>query len=350
MYPIDCSQAERILITRIDRIGDVVLSTAVFPAIKRRYPKSQVAALVSKETEAVVRGNPWIDDVIAYDKGSGLRSWLETVWFGWSLKKNRFNVVIHLHPTNRVNIISWLASIPIRIGYRRKNYYLLTHVIEEKKWQGKKHEADYNFDLLALIGVPKPDKLEFYFPLVDSDKDLLNCILPQPFNDRYVVFHPSASCKSKKWAPDRLARVADQLVRDYGVLPVIIGGRDSGIPDALNMQEFMEASAVNLLGKLNLGMLGWLLKGARLLISNDSGPVHIASALGTPVISIFGRRQPGLSVTRWRPLSSNSSFLQKDVGCVECFAHLCQIDFKCLKELKAEEVIEEARQYESFLV
>jgi ADP-heptose:LPS heptosyltransferase len=97
-------------------------------------------------------------------------------------------------------------------------------------------------------------------------------------------------------------------------------------------------------------MLAWLLKGARLLISNDSGPVHMAAALGTPVISIFGRNQAGLSPIRWRPISVNSSFVQKDVGCIECLAHNCQIDFKCLKELRVEDVFEEARQYEPFLV
>ena len=355
MHPIDCSQIKRILVTRTDRIGDLVLSTAVFPALKERYPQSYVAALVFKETEPVVRGNPWIDRVIVYDKLGCHRSWWRTVLFGLELRKDRFDVAIHLHATNRVNFISWLARIPIRIGYQvrlgshgRMNQ-LLTHVIEEKKWQGKRHEAEYNFDLLALIGVPKPDRLQLYFPLLDSDREALGRIFPEDIRSRYVVFHPSASCISKRWAPERFGRVADQLVREHGVLPVIIGeGR--GLLDAAQMQELMTERALNLSGKLTLGMLGWLLKDARLLISNDSGPVHIASALGTPVISIFGRSQPGLSATRWRPISQNSSYLQKDVGCVECLAHRCQIDFKCLKELRVEDVVEEAKRYEPFLV
>ena len=348
---------KRILVTRVDRIGDVVLSTPVFPAIKKRYPKSHVAVLVLKESEQIVRGNPWIDQVIIYDKKGRYRSWWKTMLFGLNLRQERFDVAIHLHATNRVNIISWLANIPIRIGYRVKLgdrhgnfHHLLTHIVEEKKWQGKRHEADYNFDLLSLIDVTRPDKLELYFPLADSEREILNHTLPRSLNQRYVIFHPSASCMSKKWAPDRLANVADQLARNYGILPVIIGDSLAGVSDASKMQEFMEENALNLAGKLNLGMLGWLLKGARLLISNDSGPVHIASALGTPVISIFGRKKPGLNTTRWRPLSENSSFLQKDVGCVECLAHLCQIDFKCLKELKVADVLEEARRYEPFLV
>ncbi len=356
MQPIDFSRIKRILVTRTDRIGDLILSTPVFSAIKKRYPKSHLAALVFKETESVICGNPWIDQVIAYDKNGAYKSWLRTAFFGWQLRKECFDVVIHLHATNRVNVISWLAKIPVRIGYRVKPgdrhgnlHQFLTHIVEEQKWQGRRHEADYNFDLLALIDVPKPEKFELYFPLLNSDKEALEHILPRQVNGRYVVFHPSASCISKRWAPDRLAAVADQLSRDYGVLPVIVG-EGAGALHAAQMQELMKEKSLSLAGQLNLGMLGWLLKGARLLVSNDSGPVHIASAVGTPVISIFGRNKPGLSATRWRPLSENSSFLQKDVGCVECLAHRCQIDFKCLKELKVDDVLEEARKYEPVLV
>ncbi len=356
MQPIDFSRIKRILVTRTDRIGDLVLSTPVFPEIKKRYPESHLTVLVFKETEAVVRGNPWIDQVIVYDKKGSYQSWWRTILFGLRLRKEHFDIAIHLHATNRVNVISWLAAIPVRIGYRVKAgdrhgnlHHFLTHVVDEKKWQGKYHEADYNFDLLALVDVPRPEQLELYFPLPDSDREVLERMLPERFNQRYVVFHPSASCISKRWSPTRLATVADQLSRDYGIFPVIIG-EGLGALHAAQMQEFMKEKSLNLAGQLNLGMLGRLLKGARLLISNDSGPVHIASAVGTPVISIFGRNKPGLSAIRWHPLSKNSSFIQKDVGCIECLAHKCQIDFKCLTELTAADVLGEARKYEPFFV
>ncbi len=349
MNPIDCARVKRILVSRTDRIGDLVLSTPVFQAIKAQYPKCHLAALVLKETAPLVSGNPCIDEVVIYDKKGIHQGWWSTVLFGWGLRKKRFDLVIHLHPTNRVHFVSWLAGIPVRIGYRSKNHFLLTHTIEEKKWQGKRHEAEYNFDLLNLIRVPKPEFLQLHVPLNQADKKNLERLLPQSLSHRYVVFHPSASCRSKRWAPDRLAQVADQLVRGYQIFPVIIG-EGSGTIHAVQMQEFMKEESLNLAGKLSLGMLAWLLKGARLLISNDSGPVHVAAALGTPVISIFGRNQAGLSSTRWRPISANSSFVQKDVGCVECLAHNCQIDFKCLNELRTEDVLEEARKYEPFLV
>src|SRR3989338_4742989 len=153
MQPIPLSSIKKILVSRTDRIGDVILSKPVFQAIKKKYPNTHLAAMVFKETAPLVQGNPLVDEVIVYDKKERHRSWWQTFLFGFELKRKKFDVVIHLHPTNRVHVISWLAKIPIRIGYHSKNHYLLTHTIQEKKWEGKRHEAEYNFDLLALIDV-----------------------------------------------------------------------------------------------------------------------------------------------------------------------------------------------------
>ncbi len=355
MKPINITGSERILITRADRIGDLLISTPVFEAIKKKYPKVFLAVLVLKENQSVVVGNPWIDEVIIFDKKGRHKNWIKTFFFGLSLRKQKFDIAIHLHATNRVNIISWAAGIPVRIGYKvvlgrhGRNDFLLTHKITELKWHGRKHEAEYNFDLLKFIHVPQPEEFKFFFPLVNQDLEDLTKLLPQGLIDRYVVFHPSASCVSKRWPSERFANVADRLAADYDVVPIIIG-EDEGIFYAGEMESKMNCKVLNLSGKLRLGMLAWLLKGARLLVSNDSGPVHLAVAVGTPVISIFGRSQPGLSPTRWRPLSANGTYIHKDVGCVVCLAHKCEINFKCLTEILVDDVLKFVKEYEPILV
>ncbi len=355
MKPINPSKFQKLLITRTDRIGDVILSTPVFSAVKKQYPDVHITAMVLKETAPIVRGNPWIDEVIIFDKKGEHKSWLKTYSLGLNLRKEKFDAVIHLHPTNRVNVISWAAQIPVRIGYRvlrgghGKNDFLLTHKIPEQKWQGKKHEAEYNFDLLKLMQVPQPERLVFHFPLQKQDQEDLMKLMPRKLTDHYAVFHPSASCVSKRWPEERLAVVADRMSAQYGILPIIIG-EGEGVAHAEAMQKHMKEESLNLSGKLSLGMLGWLLKGARLLVSNDSGPVHLAAALETPVVSIFGRNQPGLSPTRWRPASEKSTFIHKDVGCTVCLAHKCEINFKCLTEILVEDVMEVVKNYESVLI
>ena len=347
MNTIDPARLKRILITRLDRLGDVILSSPVFSAVKQRFPSSHVTVLVLKETEAVVRGNPWVNQVLVYDKRGSHQGWLETIRFARRLKAEKFDVAVHLHPTNRAHVISYFARIPIRIGYRRKNHYLLTHAIEEKKWQGAKHEAEYNFDLLRSIDVKAPSVFKLHMPLRTVSEGPLRNLLPSENQGRYAVFHPSASSSSKMWSPERFGSLADFVARTHRLLPVIIG-EGEGITDARKMEQSMRERRLNLAGKLNLEMLGWLLKGARILVSNDSGPVHMAAALGTPVISIFGRNQGGLGAIRWKPISERSSYLQKEVGCIQCLADRCKLAFKCLNELRVEDVIEEVKKYESF--
>ena len=342
--PIDPARIGRILVTRTDRIGDVVLSTPVFSEIKKRYPKSHLAVLVLSQTEEAVRGNPWVDEVIVYDKLGHHRRWWNTVRFALELKQKRFDVSIHLNPSNRIHWLAAFAGIPVRIGYEMKNYHVLTHSIEETKQYGKRHEADYNFDLLELIAVPRPERYALHFPISEPVSRSLQSLLPASLTGPYAVFHPSASCPSKIWPPERFAEVADRLKRDYRFSPVIIG-EGEGVVHAGQMQRAMREQAVNLAGQLSLGLLGGLLRNAALLVSNDSGPVHVASAVGTPVVSIFGRNRPGLNAARWRPISERSSYIQKDVGCVVCPAHNCQIGFECLRELSVEEVMKEVVRY-----
>ena len=346
--PVDGSKLKRLLVVRTDRIGDVVLSTPVFQEIKKKYPEIYLAVLVSKEAEAVVTGNPWIDQVMVYDKTGREKGWRSNIRFIFKLRRQKFDAVIHLNPTRRIHLLTWFSGIGVRIGYDLKNRFALTHFLPETKQYGDRHEADCNFDLLTWIQVPRPSEFHLYFPLKEQDEARLRQIFPERSRS-YFVFHPSASCQSKIWPPERFAELADELARKNGMLPVIIG-EGMGQTHARQMETAMKEPAVNLAGRLTLGMLAWLLKNAKLVISNDSGPVHVASAVGTPVISIFGRNRVGLNPNRWRPISKSSSYVQKDVGCVECLGHQCRIDFLCLKELSVAELIGEVKKYEPLLV
>ena len=152
-----------------------------------------------------------------------------------------------------------------------------------------------------------------------------------------MAIHPSASCISKRWMPDRFAQVADRLAAERLVRICLV----SGEPDAVYAEAVvrrMSYPAVNFAGALAVGELAALLRRCRLLISNDSGPVHVAAAVGTPVVDIFGRNQRGLSPQRWGPLGAGHVILHKEVGCVTCLAHNCDIGFLCLTSLSVEEV------------
>ncbi|MFA5089915.1 MAG: lipopolysaccharide heptosyltransferase II [Candidatus Omnitrophota bacterium] len=334
---------KRILIVRTDRIGDVLLSTPVIKALRQAYPQAFIAMMVSPYTKDIIEGNPWLDEVIIYDKEGRHKGWLQSLGFAFRLKEKGFDAAIVLHPTNRVHLLAFFAAIPRRIGYGRKLGFLLTDRIRHIKQQGDKHELEYNLDLIRYLGIEPKDKKTFMPIQNKSEAWVKEIFLARGIKaeDRILVIHPGASCPSKRWPPDNFSRAADNLIEKYGFKAVIIAGpKDAKIADAVAKN--MRHSALNLSGGASVSQLASVLKRASLFISNDSGPVHIASSLDIPVISIFGRNQPGLSPRRWQPLGKKSSFLHKDVGCQPCLAHNCQKGFLCLKAIRVEDVLQTA--------
>jgi heptosyltransferase-2 len=331
----------RLLLTRIDRLGDVILTTPVFQLLKETYPDLFLAVLVSPANREAVEGDPFVDEVIVYDKRGRQKSWWGTVMFARRIAAERFDTCIHFHATNRVFWLSFLAGIPVRIGHKRKVWRLLTHPVIERKREGRKHETEYNLDLLEALGFRSGRPLPpLYFPLDEEKRLSLIKRSPEVKTGPYAVISPSASCPSKRWPPERFRAVARELNRVKGLRIFLTGTPDErGL--CSEVKKGIEAEVTDLSGKLSLGELAWLIKGARLLISNDSGPVHIAAALDVPVISLFGRSDPGLSPTRWRPLGAKSVFIHKGSNAPETvydYTRPC----KRLLAIRPEEVLKEA--------
>ncbi len=343
--------SSRILVTRADRIGDLVLSTPIFQAIREKFPDSWIAGLTFCENREILEGNPYLNEVILYDKKGSEKGVFGNLRFARKLARKKFDTVIHLHATNRMHWVTWLAGIPVRIGYDRKCAWGLTEAHPDLKSEGKKHEAEYNFDLLKSLGIKSSEQIEPFFPLSDKARHSLNELLNHlkiPQDRPWVILNPSASCPSKIWPAERFGYLADAVAKKYEIIFLAIGSRE----DRQFVQKAKRAALTpifDLIGRLSLGMLGVLLSRASLLISNDSGPVHIANAVGTPAISIFGRSQPGLSPARWGPLGRDSRVVWKDVGCVECLAHNCEIGFLCLDAISVDDVLREVDHYADVL-
>jgi len=330
----------RILIIRTDRIGDVLLSTPAIKATRDAYPNSHIAMMVRPYAEEIVDGNPYLDEVILYDKYGEHRGWFGTFKFVNELKRKRFNLAIILHPTNRSNLIPFLAGVPERVGYDRKLGFLLTKRLKDLKHLGEKHEIDYNLDVLRAIGIEAKDKI-LYMPVKgEHEKVIDRFFVLNSLNDGngLVAIHPGASCPSKRWSAYRFGRVADELIDKYKFNVVIIGG-PSDVETVKQMRMAMLHTPIILSEEHSLGEVAALLKRCKIFISNDTGPVHIAVAVGTPVITIFGRSDPGLSPKRWAPTGPNDVVLHKYVGCRECFAHNCEINFRCLEAITVADVL-----------
>jgi len=335
---------KKILIVRTDRIGDVVLSTPVIKNLRIAFPNSWIAFMCRPYTKDILEGNPYLNEVIIYDKYGRHKGWFSSAKFSLWLRRKKFDWAIILHPTNRVHLITYFAGIPFRVGWDKKCGFLLTKRIPHTKDKGQKHELEYTLDILREIDIKIIDK-SLYFPIKEEKERYIEQLLKSrgvKEDDLLFVIHPSASCPSKRWPQRHFSSLIRLLKEEFYPKIAVITSKSEIVYGQLLIEEHPDL--IDLRGRLDISSLSSLLKRANIFISNDSGPVHIAASLNTPVISIFGRNNQGLSPQRWRPLGEKSFYLHKDVGCKKCLAHNCNKGFLCLREIKPEEVFDLVRK------
>lgn len=344
-YKLQIPKYKKILIVRMDRIGDVLLSTPVIKAVRDVYPDSHIAFMVRPYARDIVEGNPYLNEVIVYDKKGKEGGVVGTISFAKMLRDKKFDVAIVLHPTSRTHLIMFLAGIPERIGYDKKWGGLLTKKVPHTKQYGLKHEIDYTLGLLNHIGVHGGER-GLYMPVKRASEDRITALFRDSgigMDDIVVAINPGASCPSKRWRAEKFAGVANGLAEKLGAKIVVISDKKDK-PFGDKTASLIKRDCLNLSGETTVSDIASVLRRVDLFISNDSGPVHIACAVGTPVISIFGRSDRGLSPTRWAPSGDRSVVIHKDVGCDVCLAHNCGKGFRCLEAVNIGEVIEAAER------
>ena len=324
----------------------MVLSLPAIKAARKAFPDAYIAIMVQPRIDDILKGNPDIDEVIVYDKNKKHKGAWNNFGFIKLLRAKKFDTALILHSTKRVNLLCFLAGIPKRVGYARgKADFLLTDRIVYAKKSGEKHEAEYSLDILRYIGVEPDFSNPFIYVQNEDEKKADEILKGLGVNNRekFVILHPGASCKSKMWPLENFTKLGDMLIENLKVKVMInLAPSQAGMGE--KVRSMMRNKPVFFCDPTSLGELAALFKKASLVISNDSGPVHVASGVGVPVISIFGRNQKGLSPVRWRPLGYKAIAIHKDVGCVECLAHDCKKGFLCLKAISVEEVFKEAKR------
>jgi heptosyltransferase-2 len=333
---------KKILIVRTDRIGDVILSTPVIKNVRNFYPHAHIAFMCRPLTKEIVEGNPYLDEIISFDakaKDKGLWTFLK---FCAYLRKKKFDLAIILHPTKSVHWLTFFAGIPQRVGWRKKNGWLLTQAITHNKQEGQKHELEYTLDILRAMDIPIVDKNVNLTVKPEAEIKIKEILKNKGIKEGedFIVIHPSASCPSKRWPQEYFSKLVALLTEKTGMKIVLI---TSAGEKEFGEKIVKESQVIDLRGELSISGLIALLKKAKLFISNDSGPVHLAWPLNIPVVSIFGRKDSGLSPKRWRPLSEKSAYIHKPpFDCQVCLAHKCIKGFLCLKAIKPEDLLETA--------
>lgn len=322
----------KILIVKPSSLGDIVHSLPFLKVVNTCFSGSRIHWVVAKGFEGLLAGNPMTDRlwIINKDAWKNLRYATSTMSeikrLFRSLKQEHFDLVIDLQGLLRSGIITAATGSPVRVGFaeaREGSRLFYTHKVTGGK---DIHAVDRYLKIAACLGC---DVSEVVFPFPLSAKPASP--VPHPFpSEEYAVLVPGARWKTKQWPPEKFG----ELSRRLPLRSLIVGSRsDRDIADTV--ASYSDGNAISLAGRTSLQELIEVIRSARFVVSNDSGPMHIAAALGKPVCAIFGPTDP----LRTGPYGKGHTIIRENVPCAPCFRKTCQ-DIICMKNLSAGRVLE----------
>jgi heptosyltransferase-2 len=325
----------KILMIRLDRLGDLMLSLPAIQAVREYFPDSHISVMTRPSTAGILEGHPLIDEVIPYfyEKKGRHSSLLGNFRFLLEISRRRFDICFILHPSVRSYLVPFVTGIPYRVGFSSALSFTLTRNVKDLRHLGLRHESEYTLDIVRSFGINDPSDKPAGVRFFSEHQKKVKIAQGR----KVVAIHPGSSCPSKKWPVERYAELIKMILRDTPHAVAVVGGGEEKVLGEVLKKEDPER-VLDLTGTLNLKELAAFFTECEVLISNDSGPVHVAAAAGTPTLVIFGRNKAGLNRERWRPLGEAHRTMQKNIGCAVCLADACTIDFECLKAVSAEEV------------
>ena len=327
----------KILIVKPSSLGDVVHSLPFLNSIRSCFPNSEIHWVIAKGLEGLLDGNPMISRLIVVNKdvwkkiSHAADTVLEVKRLFKEIRKERYDLVIDLQGLLRSGLITMASAAPVRIGFteaREGSRFFYTDKVRGGK---DLHAVDRYLKVAVALGC-EADGAVFPFPLITGGDSWVKQF-KRDLNE-YIVLVPGARWETKIWPAENFGKVASLLP----VRSVVVGsGGDKGIAEKVVGSS--RGRAVSVAGKTSLTELIEIMRGARLAISNDSGPMHIAAAFGVPVVAIFGPTSP----ERTGPYGSSHNIVRSGAACAPCFKKKCR-DLKCMKGVTPEEVGKRVRE------
>ena len=328
MIAASWEQAKRILCIRLDYMGDVLMTSPAIRALKQSIPGCEITLLTSPSGEAIARFIPEIDEVITYaapwmKSSAGLDPNADTAMIA-KLAQGRFDaaVIFTVYSQNPLPaaMLCYLAGIPRRLAHCRENPYRLLSdwARETEPHEQVRHEVQRQLDLVAVVGARADDeRMSLRVPSAATARvvDCLQSMGVDPAGT-WVAMHPGATAASRRYPPEHWREAARGLLDALDCPLVFTGG-----PDEADLIEEIRSGlprTYSLAGKLDLGQLSALIALAPVLVSNNTGPAHIAAAVGTPVVDLYALTNP-----QHTPWKVRSRVLFRDVPCRYCYKSVC---------------------------
>ena len=334
-------KSSRILIIQLKHLGDILLTTPVIAALKEAWPQAEVSALVPQGMEAMLTEHPGLTEVFTINRQD--RSPWNFLKFAAALRRRRFDLVLEFSGGDRGALYTWLTRARTRISFdypRRPGWHrrlAFTRLVPPPPLRD--HTIEKNLALVRSLGIDTGQPTLQFFWNAKTSREIQDLMRQHNLTTKnFVLMHPPARWLFKCWTAEGYARVIDAVQKDYG-LPVVL----TAAPASQEMQFVhditarLQTSPVNLAGRLDLKALGALIAQARLFIGVDSAPMHLAAAVGTPTVVLFGPSGP----YNWRPWGEGHIVLTKDFDCQPCGRDGCDGTkiSRCLTAITPAEVL-----------
>ncbi|OGW81140.1 MAG: lipopolysaccharide heptosyltransferase II [Omnitrophica bacterium RIFCSPLOWO2_12_FULL_44_17] len=274
-------------------LGDVIFQIPAMRAIKKKFPGSELLVVCPKRCVEILQACPFVSEVIPFDDRARDKNLLAFFKLIWKLRSRRIGRFYLFHRSFSRAVIAWFSGSPVRIGYASKNRgFLLTQAIPEP--EQKLHSVRYYLELVRRSGTAIDEEYQCEFYFTPQDRRRAERLIREVGFDpsRLVAINPGANWPPKRWPVDHFADLAYQLAEQFGVQVIVTGGPSDETLGNVIANKRKHPFIKNLCGQTTICELGALFSFCRLLISSDSGPLHIGAGVGTNVVAIFGPTDP----------------------------------------------------------
>ena len=335
---------KNILVIKLRYIGDVLLATPVLRALRRRFPEARLTVAVNRGTEDMVKWNPDVTEVVVVERGG----WAAQMRFLHEMRQRAFDCVIDLTDGDRAAVLTWATGAPLRIGLNEEHRWRgLLYTAVAKRSPASRHRVEQDLDTLRALGIePEVDRPVLHTsPQDDQQASRLLEEIGAGTNGGFppcplVAFQPGARYWFKAWPPERFAELADRLAGGWGCR-VLIGGDARERELAEMIRDRARSRPAVIAGRTSLLQYAAILKRCALFVGNDNGPMHMAAAVGTPVVALFGPSDP----SEWGPRGGPAEVLYKGLDCRRCFHPTCRRgEDSCMKQISVDEVYAAAQR------
>jgi lipopolysaccharide heptosyltransferase II len=338
---IEPGSVRNILLIRLRRVGDIVMTTPAVAALKRALPQAALTYIVEEPYARLVEGNPDIEEIIRIPPHQKTLSFFGLIR---RLRRRRFDIAIDFHGGPRASRIAWLSGARLKVGYELKHKEFIYEIRVPRSQGGARiHSVENHLNLVKAAGIEvhEPWPRLILPPARPEERKRVEELWTElgPLGRKTVVLHIGAGNAFRDWGSENLGALAVRLAGLPDVRVALVGSQEDA-PRGDEIRAKSGNAVVSLAGKLNLIELREVIGRARLFVGPDSGPMHVAASTSTPIVALFGPNLPEYNA----PWMARATILQKTLDCRPCKQRECVSgDLRCLRNITVDEVFAACR-------